>query len=412
MDKYVITMLGEKDHGKSTLIGNLLIATGSTTQARISEVRKASRSKRFEPAHILDSFSEEREQEMTIDTTRAELVYRNAILELIDVPGHLELIKNMMSGASNSDIAVLMVSVKDDEGFRPQTKRHIFLSSMFGTKALIVAVNKMDYAKYDRKVFESAKGEISEYLGSIGFGRPVAYVPISAYNNENLVSKSGRMKWYKGKPMLELIRELAARHSRTGKKGKGLRVFVQDSMEIDGRESVFGIVYSGSMKSGDSIRIEPSGRTGTIKSIYVKGKKVRSAHAGTNVAIMFGGTTGIERGSVIYGKGEAPHRRGSFGAKMFLIKGLEGRKAGSGLSIRINSHELQLKGLKIKRVLSPISGSYSAPSPSKGVAANSVVYADVNLGKPYPVERFKEYGELGRFAIYRNEDFIGVGIVE
>src|SRR5271169_5201570 len=139
MEKYTITMLGEKDHGKSTLIGNLLISTGHTTEARINEVKKTSKSKRFEPAHILDSFVEEREQEMTIDTTRAELVYRNAIYELIDVPGHLELIKNMMSGASNSDIAILMVSAKREEGFRPQTKRHIFISTMFGTKALVVA---------------------------------------------------------------------------------------------------------------------------------------------------------------------------------------------------------------------------------------------------------------------------------
>lgn len=116
MDKHIITMLGEKDHGKSTLIGSLLIATGTATEHRINEAKKYSKNGRFEPGYILDSFEEERQQEMTIDTTRAELVYKGAMFEFIDVPGHLELIKNMMSGASHGETAILMVSMKKRKG--------------------------------------------------------------------------------------------------------------------------------------------------------------------------------------------------------------------------------------------------------------------------------------------------------
>ncbi len=174
MDKHIITMLGEKDHGKSTLIGSLLIASGSATEQRINEAKKYAKRGRFEPGYILDSFAEERAQEMTIDTTRAEMVYKGAMYEFIDVPGHLELIKNMMSGASNGEMAVLMVSMKQGEGLKPQTKRHVFISNMFGIKSLVVAVNKMDMIGYSRDAFEKMKAGISTYLGAIGFSGPVS----------------------------------------------------------------------------------------------------------------------------------------------------------------------------------------------------------------------------------------------
>ena len=134
--------MGEKDHGKSTLIGSLLIATGAATEHRINEAKKYSKNGRFEPGYILDSFEEERAQEMTIDTTRAEMVYKGSLFEFIDVPGHLELIKNMMSGASHGEIAILMVSMKKGEGLQPQTKRHVYIANMLGIKGLIVAIKQ------------------------------------------------------------------------------------------------------------------------------------------------------------------------------------------------------------------------------------------------------------------------------
>jgi translation elongation factor EF-1alpha len=409
MDKYVITMLGEKDHGKSTLIGNLLIVTDSTTQARIAEVKKTSKSDRFEPAFILDSFSEEREQGLTIDTTRAELIYKKAILELIDVPGHLELIKNMMSGASNSDIAILMVSVKPEEGFKPQTKRHIFLSSMFGIKALVVAINKMDFVKYDQSVFERTKKEISDYLKLIGFNKPVTFIPISAYNNENLISLSKNMKWYKGRPLIDTVRDYAEKYSKNSHYKKGLRIFVQDSVELEGESTVFGLLYNGKVSKGEKLRVEPADVTGKVEKLYVKGRKVQSAKEGTNVAITFDRDLKIAKGSVIYGGTDKPHKKGIFHAKMFIIRNLDA-KGVKKLSMKISNNNIGLKTLKVIKAFSPISGTFSVPKGS--VAANNVVYVDIGLEKPYPVEKYDEYSELGRFAIYENEHFVGVGVVE
>ncbi len=408
MEKYTITMLGEKDHGKSTLIGNMLISTGHTTEARINEVKKTSKSSRFEPAHILDSFVEERENEMTIDTTRAELVYNGAIFELIDVPGHLELIKNMMSGASNSDIAILMVSAKKAEGFQPQTKRHIFLSDMFGIKALVVAVNKMDYIKYSKEAFEKVKLDVSDYLKSIKFDKPVAYVPISAYNNENLTSGSKNMKWYNDKPLFDIVDQFAKKYSKESRKGKGIRMVVQDSIGMDGKTAYFGVLYNGSIKTNENVRIEPTGISARVEKIYVKGKKVTRAEHGNNIAVVFNKKIKVDDGSIIYGSKEKPHKIGSFSAKMFIIKNIDPKS--KRLSLKINNNDIALKGIDIERIISPITGKVE--SKSKDIKANNIVYAGVKLGVPYPVERYTDYKELGRFAIYENNEFVGVGIVE
>ncbi|MDE1833296.1 MAG: hypothetical protein KGH58_02655 [Candidatus Micrarchaeota archaeon] len=408
MDKYIVTMLGEKDHGKSTLIGNLLIATGSTTDERVREARV--KGKRWEPAYILDSFSEERENEMTIDTTRAELVHKGKMFELIDVPGHLELIKNMMSGASNGDFAVLMVSVKKGEGFRPQTRRHLFLSQMFGIKALAVAVNKMDIVDYDERVFEKAKREVGDYLRSINFDKPVFFVPVSAYNNENLVSNSGNMGWYKGLPLAGLLMDFAKRYYRRPKSGgDGVRAIVQDAVETDGSKALFCVLYNGTVRVGDTVRVEPDEAKARVKRLHLKGRSVRSASAHSNIALVLDKDVDVGRGSMIYGSSVRPHRKGTFTARMFVINGIRSAEA-KRLFIRTNNNDIPLKGMRIESTLSPVTGNRSRGGGS--IATNDSATVSIILARDYPLERYEEHNELGRFALYRGEEFVGVGIVE
>ncbi|MDE1811042.1 MAG: hypothetical protein KGH66_03305 [Candidatus Micrarchaeota archaeon] len=406
MDKYIVTMLGEKDHGKSTLIGNLLIATGSTTDERVKEAKV--KGKRWEPAYILDSFSEEREQEMTIDTTRAELVYKGKMFELIDVPGHLELIKNMMSGASNGDFAVLMVSVKKGEGFKPQTKRHLFISQMFGIKALAVAINKMDIVDYDESVFEKTKKEIGDYLKSINFNKPVFFVPVSAYNNENLVSNSKNMKWYKGLPLFSLLMDFSKKYYRSKKSDDGVRALVQDVVETDGSNAMFCVLYNGTIKIGDSVRSEPDESRARVKKLHLKGKAVRSASAHSNIALVLDKELDVQRGSLIYGGSTRPYRKGSFEARIFVIKALKAGDAKS-LFIRTNNNDIPLKSMKVVSTLSPVTGRTAKGS---SIAVNESAVASIKLTVDYPMERYEQHNELGRFALYKGEEFVGVGIVE
>ena len=227
-----VTLLGHKDHGKSTLIGSLLIVTKTVSKDRLNEAKKQSANlgRKFEPGFILDSFSEERKGGLTIDTSRAQVKYRDSAFEFIDVPGHEELIKNMISGASYAKFALLIVSANKNEGIRPQTKRHIYLSRMLGIEKLIVAVNKMDTVGYDKDIFEQIHKELGEFLEKIGVdSRSVNFVPISAYGSENLSKRSSNMPWYKGKPLLDLMCEMAKKRSN-GPSDGNMRVILQGSM--------------------------------------------------------------------------------------------------------------------------------------------------------------------------------------
>ncbi len=410
MEKYVITMLGEKDHGKSTLIGSMLIAMDATTGDRIREAKRYSKNNRFEPAYILDSFYEEREKEMTIDTTRAEFAYNKSIYELIDVPGHLELIKNMMSGASNAEIAILMVSLKKGEGFRPQTKRHLFLSSMLGVKSLIVAVNKIDLVNYSEDEFSKMKENVGEYLKKIGFNRPVEYIPVSAYNRDNLISHSNKTKWYKGITLLEAIEHSARRMRKDSSRNRGLRAIIQDSM-IDGKAAtIFAYISSGTIKTNDSVHIEPFKTQVKIKELYVKGKRVKIAKEGSNISIRCNLNSNlIQRGGIIYANSQKSAYSRSFNAKIFFIHGLLDRR--SEIIMNLNNKKVEAIISDINGFTNPSNGNFKAFKNVK-IVPNIVVDVKMSLKSPYPIERFSEYESLGRFTLYSKDKFVGIGIVK
>ncbi len=403
-----VTLLGQKDHGKSTVIGNLLISTGSVTPERVSEARKISAQigKPFEPAFIMDSFSEEREQGLTIDTTRADIVYNSKIFEFIDVPGHLELLKNMMSGASSGDVAVVVISAKRGEGFTVQTRRHIFIASMFGMRALIVAVNKLDYINYDEQKFCKICDMVKAYLKEIGFERPVEFVPISAYSSENLVKASKKMPWYGGLPLMKAIDMFISKYGEVPK-GSGLRILVQSVTESGNEKVAFGMIYSGSLKLGEKLRIQPAGALTAVKKIYLKGASVKAAPAGTNVALELADISKVARGSVLYGAEEKPYSMGRFEAKVFAIKSLH-RETKGRIHIKINNNDVPIKLLNVLNSISPVNGSEEKAST---IRPNNSGIITLELKSKYPIENFARCAELGRFAIYDGNDFLGIGTV-
>ncbi len=405
MEKHVITMLGEKDHGKSTLIGSLLIATGAATEHRINEARKYSKRGRFEPGYILDSFEEERAREMTIDTTRAEMAYKGSLFEFIDVPGHLELIKNMMSGASHGETAILLVSTKEGEGLQPQTRRHLYIANMLGIRGLIVAVNKMDLAGYDRSAFERIRGGVSDYLDAIGFDKPVSYVPVSAYDSENLVKGTKKMPWYEGKPLADELADSVARKAGLSAKG-GLRAMVQDVVDHDGRETLFCLLSSGSIKVGQQVRLEPAGSRAKVTELYLKGKRAKSAGAGSNIAIVVDGTAEARRGFVVVGPNDRPHATKSFESVAFFIKAVS---SSSGFEIKINNNALPARMTEVRELISPETGIARKGQPR--IPPWSAARVRLELRGRYPIERFSDYNELGRFALYSRGKFCGIGIV-
>jgi translation elongation factor EF-1alpha len=396
-----VTLLGNKDHGKSTLIGSLLIATGSATKQRIEEAKNVSRKlgRNFEPGFILDSFEEEREGGLTIDTTRAQITYKDAAFEFIDVPGHEELIGNMISGASYGDFAVLMVSAKDGEGITEQTRRHLMLAKLLGISRVVVAVNKMDTVAYKKEKFELIVDAVKEFCMNIGFEPgSVVFVPVSAYNADNLVKRSARIRWYVGKPLMELVYEAASAKKRGS---NGLRLLFQGTIK-SGRKTLYtGKVVNGRLRRGQKIRIMPIGRNAVVNSIYVKGKEMRAASEGKNVALEILGAYAT-RGCVGFDLESNPRCGTEFEAMVFSVE-----KIPKKVQLRMNGSEL-MADVAVFGEIDLKSGRLKEARSIKPLGTGK---AKVRLLENTIIESATECPEMGRFLLYDSGKFAGIGII-
>jgi len=401
MQIYKIALLGDKDHGKSTFIGSALMLTNSISNDRINEAKRISEElgREFEPGFILDSFSEEREDAMTIDTTRAQLVYRNTGFELIDVPGHEELITNMLTGASSASTAVLLVSAKKSEGISEQTKRHLLLAKMLGISNVIVAVNKMDLAGYESSAFESIKSSLNDFmkgaqksLGAIN----ASFVPISAYKGYNIIKKSDTMKWYTGKPIMDLLYSYA---SRKNTKAKGsLRATIQGVLK--GNQVACRII-SGSIKKGDSLILVPAMIKLHVNRVINAGKSTRSAQEGSSPVLELNSNTSIARGSILCTNDDKPKVGTDFNAVVFFA-----RKPGKPL-IRIATSESKCR----ISISSEIDINTGEAKKSTAIKPLHIYRVHMHAAEKLAYEEFEKYRELGRFTIHDGNKFAGVGII-
>ncbi len=340
---------------------------------------------------------------MTIDTTRAQIKYKNAGFEFIDVPGHEELIKNMMSGASYASFALLLVSAKPDEGIRDQTKRHLFIAKMMGIKKIVVAVNKMDTVKYDQKRFEEIKADLSAFLKKIGFNSSdIEFIPISAYNAENLVKVSSSIKWYKGKSLLDMMYKLASSPA-TREEGK-LRIVLQGYLPDDKEKKLIGKIISGAVKAGEKVKLVPGGSSFRIKSIFVKGSKASSAKSGENIALILDKVIKEDaRGEVLCGEGDNLSQTDDIKALVFFTSKVDGNTA-----IRFNGIEIPA-GLDVQGEVDVVTGEVGKGKVIKPLNAANV---RLSLGREIAAEPFNKTMELGRFVLYSNRNFAGIGIIK
>lgn len=404
-----ITLLGHKDHGKSTLIGNMLILTDRVNPAKLKEAQRLSKSlgKRFEPGFILDSFQEEREGGLTIDTVRTEKIpVKDLAFEFIDVPGHEELIKNMITGASYADVALLIVSAKRDEGVRDQTKRHIFIATkMLDVKKFVVAVNKMDLVGYKEKRFDAIKKELSDFIEGTGVSKEkISFVPVAAYLKENLTTKSKNMPWYKGKALLDVLYLNAL--AKDPESGKDLRVVLQGFVDPEKR-FIGGKIVSGNLSVGQKVRLLPSGFESNVKEVIVKNKKVKKAETGKSVAFSLKSPVKTEaRGSVLVDTVNPPKVTSTVKALIFVV-----HPSKKNMKIKFNDIEIGCKSIKVLRKINVTTGEGLIQRNEKLENLN-VVEAQIELDRKLPFESYDKTHELGRFIMYSNNKFSGIGIVE
>ncbi len=297
--------VGHVDHGKSTTIGRLMFDSGKISPEELEKL-KAEAQKHgkagFEFAFVMDKFKEERERGVTIDLSYQKLITNKYEVTIIDAPGHKDFVKNMITGASQADVAFLTISAKD--GVQPQTKEHVWLLRTMGVKDIAVNINKMDAVEYKEEAFNKAKVDVSAVLKGAGYQPDkITFLAISGFKGDNVAKKSTNMPWYKGPTVLEQLDLFTAPEKPTN---LPLRMPLQDVYEITGIGTVpVGKIETGIMKIGQKIIILPGrsgkGIEGEIKTIEMHHEQMPQAEAGDNVGVNIRGVgkKDVARGDVV-----------------------------------------------------------------------------------------------------------------
>lgn len=405
-----ISLLGHKDHGKSTLIGRLLFETNSITEDRINEARATAKSlgKDFEYAFLLDSFEEEREGGFTLDTTRAQAHHGGAIYELIDVPGHKELVKNMLTGASMANAAILIVSAQPDERLRDETKLHLYLAGLLGIRNLVVAINKMDTVSYSQEEFERIRGEISQILRGFGFDE-LSFVPVSARAGDNVAGKSKNMDWYKGKTILEFMEEFSSIDYEGSLMRLPPRMFVQDVYNLGNEKMLVGRLESGKLSLGQEMEVQPEGLRGKISRMVVRNREVQEASAGENIGIRLDAEGEFVRGDLCLPGGSGVNPVKSVDARIFCLPGNE-ISLSDELALTCASAESGSRILEIKGKMNPIKDKEMGSGAEK-VSGSEAANVTLELERPMVFEKFEEMPFTGRFIITKEGRIAAVGVV-
>jgi len=295
-----LVFIGHVDHGKSTLVGRLLYEVGEVSEQTMKKYKDEAEKmgkKTFEFAWVMDSLKEERERGVTIDIAHKKFSTAKNYFTIIDAPGHRDFVKNMITGASQADAAVLVVSAKD--GVQSQTKEHAFLARTLGVKQLIVALNKIDAINYNEADYNKVRDEVSKLLSGIGYKvAEIEFIPVSAYCGDNVKVKSDKTPWYKGKALLQAIDDLKMPEKPVD---KPLRVPVQDAYTITGVGTVpVGRVETGVLKPGMKVIFMPANVVGEVKTVEMHHEQLAQAGPGDNIGFNVRGIgkNDVKRGDV------------------------------------------------------------------------------------------------------------------
>ena len=385
--KFIV--VGHIDHGKSTLIGRLLLDTNSLPEDR----------KEKDLAFIVDHLKEERERKITIDTSQTFFKTKKRDYVIIDAPGHQEFIKNMLTGATQAEAGVLILDAK--EGVKEQTKRHAYLLSLIGIPEIIVLINKMDLVGYKKEVFEKVKEKIENFLEKI-HQKPKFVLPISALEGENIIKPSQKMEWFKGPSLIEALDMLE------GKKDlkEGSFVFsVQGIFE----NKVLGRVEKGKVVSGKEVFLFPSKKKVKISAIKKYKEDISEAEAGECIGLEIESEILPQRGEVLVEK-EDFQPKNEFLGNVFLMENLP-LEVGEEFLLRVGVQETPAFFEKIEKRIDSSSLALKEENAKRLLPLN-VGEVKIKTKKEILIKEFSELPELGRFVIEKKGDIVGAGIIK
>ncbi len=420
-DHLNLVIIGHIDHGKSTMMGALLIETGAVSDREARELEKLAKEydrDSWSYAFVFDRLKEERQRGITIDLAFRKFETKSKYFTIIDAPGHADFVKNMITGASQADAAILVVSGKKGEmevgiAANGQTREHAYLAQTLGVKQLVVAINKADVYNYSEERFNECKESVGDLLKSIGF-KDVNYIPTSGMAMDNLSKKSDKLSWYDGPTLIDAIDQFDLPEKPTG---KPLRLPIQDSYSIKGTGVVpVGRVETGILKKGDKILIMPTGFEGEIRSIEMHHEEIPQAIPGDNIGFSIRGITieDASRGDCLGHPKDPPTvitPNGKWTGQIIVIWHPTALAQGYTPVVHAHTAQVAAKFSSLLKKLDQKTGAVIEDSP-KFLKKNESAIVELQPIKKMCLEKYNDFPEMGRFAVRDMGRTVAVGIVK
>jgi len=418
-----IVVIGHVDSGKSTTTGHLIYKCGGIDKRTIEKFEKEANEMgkgSFKYAWVLDKLKAERERGITIDIALWKFETKKYYFTIIDAPGHRDFIKNMITGTSQADCAILMIAGAQGEfeaGYAKngQTREHALLAYTLGVKEMIVCVNKMDdkTVNYAESRYTEIKDELSKFLTKCGYKtKDMDFVPISGWVGDNMIERSPNMKWYKGRILLEALDNIKPPKRPSE---KPLRLPLQDVYKIGGIGTVpVGRVETGVLKPGMTVTFAPSGHSSEVKSIEMHHEALDEATPGDNVGFNVKGLSikDIKRGMVAGDvKNDPPMKAAAFNAQVIVLDHPNKIMAGYTPVVDCHTSHIACKFNKLLHTIDKRTGQAKEQDP-KAIKTGDAAIVEMIPSKPMCVEAFSEYPPLGRFAVRDMRKTVAVGVIK
>jgi len=399
-----LVVVGHVDDGKSTLIGRLLYETDSLPDGKLAELKAVSlkRNMPLEWSFVLDAFQAERDQAITIDTSQIMINRPGRQVTIIDAPGHIEFLKNMVSGAASADAAFLLVDAS--EGVRQQTRRHAYFLNFLGIQQVVVIINKMDLVQYCEEKFNQVKANIITHLQEVGI-KAQAIIPVSAREGDMLSARSTHMQWYQGVTVLDAMDNLVA----TDRIDSGfLRFPVQDVYKFDERRIIAGRVESGVLRVGDDILISPSNQMAKVNSIETwHAEKQVEARAGESIGITLDKQLFVERGDVVSHLENPPMLTTVFRATLFWL--------GHDSIVLNKTYKMKLLTREVNVIVQSIEYEIDTESLQKNkveqLRKNQCGEVILRVQELLPVDEYHSLKHTGRFVLVDAYEIVAGGMI-
>jgi bifunctional enzyme CysN/CysC len=406
-----LVVVGHVDHGKSTIIGRLLADTDSLPEGKLEQVRERCEraGKRFEYAFLLDALSDEQTQGITIDAARVFFKTKKRHYIILDAPGHIEFLKNMVTGASHADAALLVIDA--EEGVQENSRRHGYMLSLLGVKSVVVVINKMDLVENSEEVFNAVRSEYSSFLSSINL-EPLTFIPVSGLDGDNIASLSPRMPWYRGASVLDILDSLVLPGHNQAE--LPLRMYVQDVYKFtrfgDSRRIVAGTIESGRLSVGDTVVFYPSGKKSRVRSIeQFPPAEVSEVESGRAVGITLEEQVYVVRGELLARAGEQmPKVTTRLQTSIFWL-GREPMIRNKDYLFKVGTAKVPVRLEQVVRVID--AGNLSSSEDAQRIERNQVAECILKLNRVTAFDEVQTLAATGRFVIVDDSSISGGGII-